>query len=440
MTIASEINRIKTNIENAYDAASAKGATIPASKNSANLSYCISTITTGEVADKESVLTMDMEPCQILANESKMGSGSYGNVDILPSNDVDDDELESTFTNSFNDTNLPEIQPTVYVVEGFEGTNWFVDDGLQQIYGNFPKGSITDFPRSMTITVEPQKIYVYPYTNNEYVNGCLVNYTDTGAQKTLKVYVVYNDNKESDFILVDGELTSLLMPSGYTYSAYIKDITIPSHTVYTLKPCTYEEWTQPNIIADNAYGNITSNGIYNNDYKAYKAVNDSNTCWVVPNGYTGWAWWRWQFPEKLLVKSIRSRGRDNEMFMDSCWYTDNTRTEALCEDYLQSTSDLANCDYRELSEIYFRGYDGPSSSNPGLRNLLITAVKGEHVWVSPEMQYTYTNPSDSILYYNFNNFTDNGNFIESRKKIFFERGYEATSFPKTVSKEHFTKR
>ena len=37
MTIASEITRIKTNIDNAYTALEAKGATIPSEKNSANL-------------------------------------------------------------------------------------------------------------------------------------------------------------------------------------------------------------------------------------------------------------------------------------------------------------------------------------------------------------------------------------------------------------------
>lgn len=44
MTIASEITRIKTNIENAYTALEAKGATMPSEKNSANLASTVSTI------------------------------------------------------------------------------------------------------------------------------------------------------------------------------------------------------------------------------------------------------------------------------------------------------------------------------------------------------------------------------------------------------------
>ena len=51
MTIASEITRIKTNIDNAYTALEAKGATIPDEKNSANLASTVNTITGGGVSD-----------------------------------------------------------------------------------------------------------------------------------------------------------------------------------------------------------------------------------------------------------------------------------------------------------------------------------------------------------------------------------------------------
>lgn len=438
MSIASQYNRIKANIENAYSAASLKGAILPAVKNSESLSYCISTITATEKGNAETTLSIDTQPCQLLASKAKVGSGAIGNLNTLPEELESIGELMTEFVDSYDETELPEIQPTVYVAEGFDGDDWFVDDGVQQLYGNFPKGSITDFPRSMTIVVEPQQIYFYPYENDEYINGCLVNYIDNGSEKKLNVYVVYNDDKESDFLLIDGDITNSMMPSKYKYHAFIKEITVPKHTIFTLKPCKYEEWKQPVLIADNAYGTITSSGVYNNDYRAYRAINDSNSCWAVPNGYVGWTWWRWQFPYKLLVKSVQSRGRDNELFNDSCWYTDSTKNQSLCETYLQSYSDKMDCGYKELSEIYFTGYDGPNSGNPGLRNLRIEAVKGEHTWVAPEVQYTYTNPSDKILSYTFSNFTNNGEFIEGRNKIFYQRGYESDTFPIDDSKEFFT--
>ena len=47
MSIASEIQRIKNNIANAYTNCSNKGATIPSTQNCANLATCINSIPTG---------------------------------------------------------------------------------------------------------------------------------------------------------------------------------------------------------------------------------------------------------------------------------------------------------------------------------------------------------------------------------------------------------
>lgn len=47
MSIASELTNLSTNISNAYDAVSAKGGTIPANKNTANLATAISSISGG---------------------------------------------------------------------------------------------------------------------------------------------------------------------------------------------------------------------------------------------------------------------------------------------------------------------------------------------------------------------------------------------------------
>lgn len=52
MTISNEIQRINTNIENAYSACETKGATLPATQNSANLSTCINSIPEGGSAPK----------------------------------------------------------------------------------------------------------------------------------------------------------------------------------------------------------------------------------------------------------------------------------------------------------------------------------------------------------------------------------------------------
>ena len=55
MSITSQIIRIQTNIANAYDAAEAKGATLPTTKNSENLPNTIASITTGGGAGGDSI-------------------------------------------------------------------------------------------------------------------------------------------------------------------------------------------------------------------------------------------------------------------------------------------------------------------------------------------------------------------------------------------------
>ena len=47
MSVADQINRIKTNIASTYTAAQAKGATMPQTQNSDNLAACVQSITTG---------------------------------------------------------------------------------------------------------------------------------------------------------------------------------------------------------------------------------------------------------------------------------------------------------------------------------------------------------------------------------------------------------
>lgn len=74
MTISSEIDRIKTNITNAYTAAEAKGATMPEARNSANLASTISTVS-----------TTHNEDMNITENGIYMASDTYtglGTVDV----------------------------------------------------------------------------------------------------------------------------------------------------------------------------------------------------------------------------------------------------------------------------------------------------------------------------------------------------------------------
>ena len=87
MTIASEITRIKTNIDNAYTALEAKGATIPSEKNSANLASTVNTITggssgetnyLGRIVTEDGVLQYPTESFSFSLPSNVIGIGTYG--------------------------------------------------------------------------------------------------------------------------------------------------------------------------------------------------------------------------------------------------------------------------------------------------------------------------------------------------------------------------
>ena len=88
MTIASEITRIKTNIDNAYTALEAKGATIPSEKNSANLASTVNTITgggssgetnyLGRIVTEDGVLQFPEESFSFSLPSNATSIGSYG--------------------------------------------------------------------------------------------------------------------------------------------------------------------------------------------------------------------------------------------------------------------------------------------------------------------------------------------------------------------------
>lgn len=74
MTVATEIQKVKTAIENAYDAAELKGAQIPSVKNTINLADTIATIEGS--TDLSKIYTIDMAE-EALRNVIEGESGDY---------------------------------------------------------------------------------------------------------------------------------------------------------------------------------------------------------------------------------------------------------------------------------------------------------------------------------------------------------------------------
>ena len=110
------------------------------------------------------------------------------------------------------------------------------DNGLEQLFIFFSGGQLyTDY--SKLTRINDQIRWLYPYTNNYGVDGCLINYTDDGTEKVLKLYVLTDstNTKQPVPVLVDGTMSASLLPEGFDGFRYVVDMTIPAHTVFDPK-------------------------------------------------------------------------------------------------------------------------------------------------------------------------------------------------------------
>lgn len=110
------------------------------------------------------------------------------------------------------------------------------DNGLEQLFIFFSGGQLyTDY--SKLTRIEDQIRWFYPYTNDIGVDGCLINYTDNGTEKVLKLYVLTDSTNANQPVpvLVDGTMSASLLPEGFDGFRYVVDMTIPAHTVFDPK-------------------------------------------------------------------------------------------------------------------------------------------------------------------------------------------------------------
>lgn len=110
------------------------------------------------------------------------------------------------------------------------------DNGLEQLFIFFSGGQLyTDY--SKLTRIEDQIRWFYPYTNDIGVDGCLINYTDDGTEKVLKLYVLTDSTNANQPVpvLVDGTMSASLLPEGFDGFRYVVDMTIPAHTVFDPK-------------------------------------------------------------------------------------------------------------------------------------------------------------------------------------------------------------
>lgn len=126
MTIASEIQRIQEGIKDVYNIAETKGATLPATKNSANLATCIDSISQGGIYDElASYQVID----GILQKTSKVLNGTEFD-DII---DVDDEAFSNAFYECTNLTGKFSLPNVITINSDSAFSSAFYATGLDEV-------------------------------------------------------------------------------------------------------------------------------------------------------------------------------------------------------------------------------------------------------------------------------------------------------------------
>lgn len=146
-------------------------------------------------------------------------------------------ELKKLFTDLTPEGKVPSnINAALFdLVYGYDNLTP-TDNGLEQLFIFFSGGQLyTDY--SKLTRIKDQIRWLYPYTNDYGVDGCLINYTDDGTEKVLKLYVLTDstNTKQPVPVLVDGTMSASLLPEGFDGFRYVVDMTIPAHTVFDPK-------------------------------------------------------------------------------------------------------------------------------------------------------------------------------------------------------------
>lgn len=206
MTVASEITRIKTNIANAYNSASEKGATLPDVQNSDNLATCISSITGGGSSGSSSKYGVSID--DILGDVDNNGvlqqtTGSF-NVVFNGVKDVGEKGLYCKFyASSIANCSFPDLENAT----GKRAFEYAFDNStLSEI--DFPKLTNISGTQAFLGAFEQTSISKVPFTNLKTVTGrtCLSH--------------VFNGCKN----LITIEFPELESVSGYSCFQYVAGI------------------------------------------------------------------------------------------------------------------------------------------------------------------------------------------------------------------------
>lgn len=195
------------------------------------------------------------------------------------------------------------------------------DPILQQLY-IYVKGGFYYSDYTSYMSLKDQIYFIYPFENEYGINGCLLDYEDTGSEKTLIMSVI-TGLKEPKIILSQDVLSKNNLPEGYNNAIYVKEITIPAHKVF--RPVNSENvineggkgniFVQPVLISNGTLGGetfaVASSSIYNSSYPAWKAMDsDSNSYWHSANASSG-TWYTFYNPSPIVLEAITMKINGN---------------------------------------------------------------------------------------------------------------------------------
>ena len=146
MSIASEINRINTNISAAYDAAEAKGATMPATENSANLADTVASIPQGSggALEEKEVNFFDYDGT-LLYSYSKAEAASLASLPSLPTHEG---LTAQGWTHTFEQIQAFAVSDRPFLEVG---ATFITDDGSTRLYFEVP--DVIGIKLSLSLTI-----------------------------------------------------------------------------------------------------------------------------------------------------------------------------------------------------------------------------------------------------------------------------------------------
>lgn len=154
MTIASEIQRIKTNIANAYTACDNKGATMPATQNSANLASCVSSIPTATEPTLVSLTVTPSTTTQTITPQS--GTDGYNTISVSAVTSAIDSDIKAS--NIKSGVNILGVTGTVTELVGETRTVSVTSTSGNTFIPSSGKNGITSIkcnPTNKALTITP---------------------------------------------------------------------------------------------------------------------------------------------------------------------------------------------------------------------------------------------------------------------------------------------